>query len=684
MENNNQRNNSLFALEQRLLGKNSSPQKSQQPSALKRKRRQEEARAFDWNESIELQYNSNAFDQGEEIELSYSSDAFPTATPEAMSFSAPNSFASELEDESLPFEVEAFEVDEEVIPVTKQVTPQPEMTLELEDESLPFEVEAFEVDEEVIPVTKQVTPQPETTSQPEITEDSPPKPMEVEPVKVTVVPPSEIPLRPASPVKQPTTVESISDQQELSDSGAFAADLQAILNEPTSVEPISDQEELSDAKAFAADLQAILNGEKTYDSEQQQVVSTSPTAKPAPPTSHPHDIFDQGKTANSTPPQQPAEPETPSMSRSHAVFDQMGKNMAHATDFDQGTVNLALEQTFDEFDRILDEKDFAFMSGKDANKSSHEVSDEEKIEEQKNKPLKRISKKNKTNVQGVDKKSQQTKPKHQKKKNNVNIKENKKNNFVQIDKTTGHVKLQGRPSWTYRAGKQKPDTGDDRRHIVHFSSVIRPLLEKAINNIIQSKKSNGSGEKKIISIIKEEAKKRNITIRNDDFVGVVEQAMKQLNGVPNNLHNDSGYENKGIETIRSQTENVKQTITSKKMSYEDAKQEWLKKLEPSKRTSEQAKYANELRERITWIILTDMVKNEDETEPKKLENLKELMHDIIFSTGLDLSKATNKEQTIFAFNYEKKARKIINGTSEKDGTPEKQLRWVFTLLDMPG
>jgi hypothetical protein len=44
------------------------------------------------------------------------------------------------------------------------------------------------------------------------------------------------------------------------------------------------------------------------------------------------------------------------MSRSHAVFDQMGKNMAHATDFDQGTVDLALEMRFDEFDRILDQQ----------------------------------------------------------------------------------------------------------------------------------------------------------------------------------------------------------------------------------------------------------------------------------------------------------------------------------------
>jgi hypothetical protein len=278
MENNNkQPNNRLFALEQGLFGHQTSQQPSQQPVAKKRKRAREQARAFDLGEAIELRYNG---------------EAFSTATPEAMSFSVPNSFASELEDESLPFEVEAFEVNREVTPVSKQVRPQPETLL-----------------------------------QPEIAEDVTPKPMEVQPAKATVVPPSEQPLKSAHPVKQPNRVEET-----------------------------PSTEELSDAEAFAADLQAILNGEKTYDPEQQQMVPTAPPAPPpAAPTSHPHDIFDGGQTATPTPPQQPAEPPV-QMSRSHAVFDQMGKNMAHATDFDQGTVDLALEMRFDEFDRILDQQ----------------------------------------------------------------------------------------------------------------------------------------------------------------------------------------------------------------------------------------------------------------------------------------------------------------------------------------
>ncbi|NEQ76480.1 MAG: hypothetical protein F6K23_27670 [Okeania sp. SIO2C9] len=288
MENNNKQDNkqdnSLFALEQGLLGKNTSEQQSHQPSPKKRKRPRQEARAFDFDEGIQLQYNG---------------DAYPTATPAARSFSKSNSFASELEDESLPFEVEGFEVDRDVTPVSKPVTPQ---------------------------------------------RKTPVKSVEVQPVQATGKVTSKQKVQPV---------------------------------QATKVEPSPPQEGLSDAQEFAADLQAILNGEKTYDAEQKQVVSTSPPAKTeakVAPTPHPHDIFDKGETA--IPPQKQVEPEPVPMSRSHAVFDQMGKNMAHATDFDQGTVDLSLEQRFDELDRILDEE--SKSSSKIAELSNSQRSDQHK------------------------------------------------------------------------------------------------------------------------------------------------------------------------------------------------------------------------------------------------------------------------------------------------------------------
>ncbi|MDH6083611.1 hypothetical protein [Umezakia ovalisporum] len=294
MKNNNKRDNSLFALEQGLFGDKTSEKQSHQPTEKKKpKEPREEARAFDFDEAIEFQYDG---------------DAFPTATPEVRSFSKSNSFASELEDESLPFEVEGFEVDKDVIPVSKPVTAKRETPVQRE-------------------IVEDVTSQPK-----------------MQPVKATVVPSSEIPLKSAHPVKQSTTVE-----------------------------PTPSKEELSDAQAFAADLQAILNGEKTYDSEQKQVVPTSSIAPPAPaaPTPHPHDIFDKGQAA--IPPQKPAEPVQ--MSRSHGVFDQMGKNLAHATNFDQGTVDLALEMRFDEFDRVLDrEENRSLAEAKVSSESKPQVS----------------------------------------------------------------------------------------------------------------------------------------------------------------------------------------------------------------------------------------------------------------------------------------------------------------------
>ncbi|MEL6501612.1 MAG: hypothetical protein AAFQ23_09440, partial [Cyanobacteria bacterium J06623_1] len=104
MENNKKRRNTLFALEQSLFGDQTSQQQSyqskkkQKKKQKKRKQPQEQEQVYDFGEAIELQYNN---------------EAFPTVTPKAESFSAPNFFASELEDESLPFTVEAFEVEED-------------------------------------------------------------------------------------------------------------------------------------------------------------------------------------------------------------------------------------------------------------------------------------------------------------------------------------------------------------------------------------------------------------------------------------------------------------------------------------------------------------------------------------------------------------------------------------------
>jgi len=95
----------------------------------------------------------------------------------------------------------------------------------------------------------------------------------------------------------------------------------------------------ADAEAFTADLAAILRGEKTYE---------PPAETPAPPAPAPQP---QPQPA----PQSQAQSVAPKKASPHDIFDQMGRNMAHATAFDLGT--FSLEQRFDEFDRLLAEQE---------------------------------------------------------------------------------------------------------------------------------------------------------------------------------------------------------------------------------------------------------------------------------------------------------------------------------------
>ncbi|BAZ11128.1 hypothetical protein NIES4071_29540 [Calothrix sp. NIES-4071] len=102
-----------------------------------------------------------------------------------------------------------------------------------------------------------------------------------------------------------------------------------------SVSTASAFDEDEDAQAFTADLQAILKGEKTYEPETKQL-------QPA----------EQHNTPLTSPTQAPPDANQMSKATSHNIFDQVAENMNFANSFELGT--LALEQRFDEFDRLLD------------------------------------------------------------------------------------------------------------------------------------------------------------------------------------------------------------------------------------------------------------------------------------------------------------------------------------------
>lgn len=154
--------------------------------------------------------------------------------------------------------------------------------------------------------------------------------------------PDPLPPAPAPPAPvQATIVPDYAPQPHKS------AQPEAAATSPTAssayVQAASNDEDLwsADAAAFAADIQSILKGEKTYDPTQQQVIET--TATPVPPDPAP-------APPPAPPPPPDAAPATPP-TQSHAIFDQIAKNMAYATAYDLGDLSMA--QRFDAFDRML-------------------------------------------------------------------------------------------------------------------------------------------------------------------------------------------------------------------------------------------------------------------------------------------------------------------------------------------
>jgi Glycosyltransferase sugar-binding region containing DXD motif len=400
--------NSLFALEQSLLGNNPA-YRAEQFSAEEMEEFEEnrsrgvEAQAFDWDDAIALEYeedidpNSESMSQQDSEELEdeedtarsmswqnygYNSRGFDAEAVEVeeeetvdplsrsnslyaleqsvfgvtQSYQPSRQFAVEEEEEdpSQPTESQAFDWDEAIAleyPETLYPTPMsldwqtsdyPSQSFSLEDEPPTYNVEAFEVEEESeaaptnedypssaaygfdaeddVPAAKQE--ESDNSQAYQVDTDDTPEPTNQKnrdsaaiPVNATVATPPSPPRKSAQPV------EALSDD----DFDEF--------------ERATPTNRASDAEAFAADLAAILRGEKVYE---------PPAETPAPPPPAP-------ESQTQPAPQSQAQTVPPKKSSPHDIFDQMGRNMAHATAFDLGT--FSLEQRFDEFDRLLDEQE---------------------------------------------------------------------------------------------------------------------------------------------------------------------------------------------------------------------------------------------------------------------------------------------------------------------------------------
>ncbi|MBW4419901.1 MAG: EndoU domain-containing protein [Myxacorys californica WJT36-NPBG1] len=373
--------NSLFALEQSVYGippiaptvqpfsvEDAEPEQPEHPEI--------ESHAFDWNEAIALEYEgdpessaqseAHAFDWDEAISLEYEGAEHPPAESFEWLPTDEDSYGLGLGDKPLTFTVEAFAVEDEEIP-TEQAGA---FEAETESETIPKETInsdsnasglKTEDDAALHPVAQPVTDssgfdvvdemedsvkEPAETSHTNdldhddedvlISHSQPDPASEAIPVQATVVNPTHSPQKSAAAIDFEQAAAIDFDALELDALGHSMA----------------ETSQSADAETFAADVAAILRGEKTY--EPAETTPAPPTERSAPPGPAPKDNAPPSQ-AQSLPPKLPS---------AHDVFDQMGRSMAHATAFDLGT--FSLEQTFDEFDAVLDEEEKASSFGYDA------------------------------------------------------------------------------------------------------------------------------------------------------------------------------------------------------------------------------------------------------------------------------------------------------------------------------
>ncbi|MEO1353904.1 MAG: hypothetical protein AAFW84_34990 [Cyanobacteria bacterium J06635_15] len=307
-----------------------SPKRGQRPIAARHRRRvRVRAQSFDWDEPIQLTYNSER-------------DSYVAHEP----YAAAHDYEDESYDES--YEASALDYDEDEGYEDGDYAEGSEASafdydedghygrndygasafgLDQGDEAEAFEVESFEVESFDL-------------------EDD----------------------EPNTPVGQTFSAVDL-DEQTLAEDLDFS-DLDAALKQDQPSKAMSDGD-------FAADLQAIISGQKTYDQDRGGMVGATPdaqqmsTAAAADSTSalpddireevaNPHDVFSQMAQhmphnqmdstplalAKSSDEAAPEVAQTP-----HDVFDQMGHNMSYANSFDLGSISL--EQRFDEFDEVL-------------------------------------------------------------------------------------------------------------------------------------------------------------------------------------------------------------------------------------------------------------------------------------------------------------------------------------------
>jgi hypothetical protein len=356
-----------------------------------------EAKAFDFNESISLEYDGDSFGAS----LSYEASEQPYADPATVASpwnnsgdAAVTSQSLGLEDTSTPLVTEAFHVESfgiaepqssypaylaaPVADVSKPEIPSPTLSAQSQwveeaqglaadiwgepmpqapseyNQSLAMQQPIAEVKSMEVKLTTAQMPSAPTTPVIPVVETpvthqtytSPTYPTYAQEypttisVNAAIVPDSEtdVPLESAQSLEDEVGYQYPMQQNQSTSFGNSTPS--PVFYDPDEGEVITAtafEDRAADAEAFEADIRAILSGEKSYEPQVSPVTEATAPQPAAPPS-----------TPNPTP--APAQTAPVSQATSHSIFDQMASVDANTLDVEA----LSLEQQFSEFDRILD------------------------------------------------------------------------------------------------------------------------------------------------------------------------------------------------------------------------------------------------------------------------------------------------------------------------------------------
>lgn len=143
---------------------------------------------------------------------------------------------------------------------------------------------------------------------------------------------------------------------------------------------------------------------------------------------------------------------------------------------------------------------------------------------------------------------------------------------IESDPITRKIKIKGRPAWTSQATKVKVNQNakkghvEDRRHMLHWSQVIRKLAESTFNAL----KKDSISTKDFYRNLTAPLIARNWKRIPGTVDGVMLMIAKRLNSTPANLVPDRADINKAIEIVRKCIDQFEKYLRDS-TTYEDTK-----------------------------------------------------------------------------------------------------------------